>query len=453
MYCRQRTHRVFVILFGIQNIHTFACFIYVPMRKLFIVLFIFSVSVFNLSAQNTWLKQAAFGGGLRNYASGFSIGNTGYIFCGTDTGAYFDDVWAWNSSTNVWREMALFTGGERIGTSGVSLNGFGYVLGGEYISLCFLHKSIARGAVCGGTFYNDIWRYNPDSNVWDELAAFPGSGRDFAVAVADPDDSTIYYGTGNDVGSSFLSDWWAYSIPGNTWKQLSDFPGGQRVNATGFIVNGKIYVGSGNDGDTVYAASNDFWEYTPSTDTWTRIADIPGIPINSASAFSIGNYGYVCLGANNKAYTSGGWQYDPGSDTWTAIANYSGGAMANGVAFTIGSNGYIGTGSSDSNATSSQFWQYSTGVLGVAPTIHSTGCSLYPNPASHLVTVNFSGISQLPATLNFIDVLGNTVGSYPIRNSIGQTTVDVSGFSSGIYFYQVSSPGKILNSGKFIIAR
>ena len=328
------------------------------MRKLllFISFFAAGSSLLTLHAQNTWLDKAPYGGGIRDEASGFAIGNKGYIFSGNDTGTYYMDMWAWNSDSNVWDEVASYPGGKRMGTESVSLNGFGYAMGGEHPSDCFLSASrLIGGGVCAGTFYSDILRYNPDSNTWMYDTAFPGASRDFAVAVADPDDSTIYYGTGNDNGATFLSDWWAFYTPTHTWKQLTDFPGGQRAFAVGFFANGKIYVGTGNDNDTTNYASNDFWQYTPSADTWLRVADIPGMPIRSASAFSIGNYGYVCLGLNNGGYTSGGWRYNTVNNSWRPIANYGGGMMEDGVAFTIDSNGYVGTGAYN-NSVYSQFW-------------------------------------------------------------------------------------------------
>ena len=73
-----------------------------------------------------------------------------------------------------------------------------------------------------------------------------------------------------------------------------------------------------------------------------------GIPVRSASAFAIGNFGYVCLGYNNASTTSAGWRYNTVTNTWRPITNYGGGLMYDGVAFTIDSNGYVGTGYSDS---------------------------------------------------------------------------------------------------------
>lgn len=428
------------------------------MRKLVSLFYFFTVgsSLLTLHAQNTWLSKAPYGGGMRNDASGFAIGNTGYILSGTDTGGYFMDMWAWNSSSNTWNEVASYPGGERVGTKSVSLNGFGYVLGGEHPSNCFLTGGkLTGGGVCGGTFYSDVWRYNPDSNTWVIDTGFPGLGRDFAVAVSDPDDSTIYYGTGNNNGTTYLSDWWAFYTPKHKWTQLANFPGGQRANAVGFFANGNIYVGTGDDNDTLNYATNDFWKYAPESNTWTRVANIPGIPLSNASAFSIGNYGYVCLGLNNATYTSAGWRYTITTGSWQPIANYGGGVMADGVAFTIDSNGYIGTGAYV-DSIYSQFWEYTfdnSPTLGVPTFAKTSIINIYPNPAQNVVNVSFAGINNRPATFTLMDITGNIVNTYSINNPAGQATMDISGLSAGIYLYEVSDSGKVFKTGKLIIAR
>jgi len=425
------------------------------MRKLLSLISFFAAGsfLFVLHAQNTWIDKAPYGGGVRDEASGFAIGTKGYIFSGNDTGTYYMDMWSWNSVTNVWDTAAAFPGGKRLGTESVSLNGYGYAICGEHPSLCFLSTHAhTGGGVCAGTFYNDIFRYDPVSDTWANDTAFPGAARDFGVAVADPDDSTIYYGTGNANDSAFFSDWWAFYAPTHTWAQMANFPGGPRAFAVGFFSNGKIYVGTGDNGDSASGGSNDFWQYTPSSNTWLRIADIPGIPLRNASAFSIGNFGYVCLGYNNAATTSAGWRYNAVSNNWRPIANYGGGIMYDGVAFTIDSNGYVGTGYNDS--TCSQFWEYtfdSSAALGISPAvIKTTGLNLYPNPAKNIVNISSSGLNNLPGKLTLMDILGNTVGAYSINTT---TSIDVSKLNDGVYLYQLTGSGKLLKTGKLIIAR
>ncbi len=418
------------------------------MRKLLFILLLFSFG--SLEAQNTWLKKADFGGGNRDVASGFAIGNNGYILSGTDTGGYFTDTWVWKSDSNVWRMVAPYAAGKRIGTRGVSLNGLGYVLGGEKPSNCFIHL---HGAVCGGTFYKEIWSYNPDVNIWTLVdTLFPAQARDMAVAVASPADSTIYYGTGNANDSAYLTDWWAFYVPTKTWTQLADFPGGQRSSAVGFLLNGKIYVGTGNDNDSLNHATNDFWEYTRATNSWKRIADIPGLPLRCASAFAIGNYGYVCLGIGDTTYSRKCWRYNPSDNSWGLVASCATGA-GDAVSFSIGPNGYVGTGSHGS-VYFNQFWAYTPETnLTIPNPVTPLSLTLYPNPAKGSVNLNYSGVTTFPATISIMDVLGNVVSTTTLNINLSYLSIDVSTLNSGVYFYQITGAGKNLKTGKILISR
>ena len=49
--------------------------------------------------------------------------------------------------------------------------------------------------------------------------------------------------------------------------------------------------------------TNDFWEYDPSTNTWTQKADFGGTARNWAVGFSIGNKGYIGTGYDLSGVT------------------------------------------------------------------------------------------------------------------------------------------------------
>ncbi len=419
------------------------------MCKQLLLLFLFAFG--SLEAQNTWQKKASFGGGDRGNACGFAIGNTGYILSGTDTGLFFTDMWSWNADSDSWKQVASYPGGNRVGLNSVVCNGSAYVIAGGKPSNCF---GKVGGGVCGLGFFKDIWMYNPEARLWSYIdSSFPGKSRAYAVAVTDPVHEVIYFGTGDDNGTSYLSDWWAFNTKTRTWKIRTNFPGGPRDNAVGFYLNGKIYVGTGNNNDSVNNASNDFWEYTPSTNRWKRIADIPGIPLRCASAFTIGNYGYVCLGIGDTSYTSAGWRYDPSTNSWLKIADYPLGAIANAVAFTIGTNAYIGTGSNNSYYFR-DLWAYTADdMLGVTIPTPAIAVNIYPNPSKTTASFKFSGIPALPAQLTIVDLLGNIVSSANLTQASGQFSLNVSELNSGIYFYRIFSGENQLKSGKFLISR
>lgn len=109
------------------------------------------------------------------------------------------------------------------------------------------------------------------------------------------------------------------------WHRLADFPGTPRASATAFAIGHKAYVCFGRS-EWYTGMLNDFWEYDAQTDTWTRKADFPGRARVKAVAGVINGKAYVGLGAIG-AYESTNvfkdwWEYDPSTDKWTQKASF-----------------------------------------------------------------------------------------------------------------------------------
>lgn len=137
-----------------------------------------------------------------------------------------------------------------------------------------------------------------------------------------------------------------------------------RAFAVGFSIGNKGYIGTGHH---VYGVYNDFWEYDPNagTDgkgTWSQKTNFPGTARWQAVGMSIGAYGYVGLGDNRSDF----YEYNPTTNTWTQKAsspflpfpdNIANRALAAG--FSIGNKLYIGTGSIKSGSTThyKDFWE------------------------------------------------------------------------------------------------
>src|ERR1041385_948282 len=76
----------------------------------------------------------------------------------------------------------------------------------------------------------------------------------------------------------------------DSWVQKASVGGPVRNGAVGFSVQGKGYIGLGEDG---YNLKNDFWEYDTTTNAWTQIANFPAAGRAETVGFSIGNKGYI----------------------------------------------------------------------------------------------------------------------------------------------------------------
>ena len=74
---------------------------------------------------DTWLQKANLPGVVRGGASGFTLGQHGFIVYGSD-GGYKDELWEYNPFSNVWSIRANSPGGERKDAIAFVVNGKAY---------------------------------------------------------------------------------------------------------------------------------------------------------------------------------------------------------------------------------------------------------------------------------------------------------------------------------------
>jgi N-acetylneuraminic acid mutarotase len=176
-------------------------------------------------------------------------------------------------------------------------------------------------------------------------------------------DTKGYIGTGFD-GRNKLNDFWEYDPLTNIWTRKSDFAGSPRYAAIGMSINNKGYIGTGYDGNYL----KDFWEYTPETDTWSQKNSNGGSKRRNAACFVINGKGYLMTGIDNGTYESDVWEYDPADETWTKKRAISGDSDEEydddyseiigtyKVGFSINGKGYLATGGQSSVGVN--VWEY-----------------------------------------------------------------------------------------------
>jgi N-acetylneuraminic acid mutarotase len=210
---------------------------------------------------------------------------------------------------------------------------------------------------------------------WTAGNSFPGVTRSGAVSFVI--NGIAYVGTGNDVSSTRLKDFYAFDPARGSWTQLTPMPAAApaRYLAAAFAANNKGYVGTGYSQEGAYLS--DFWQFDPATPTvtttttngtttttttigtWTRIKDFPltttGTGRRGAVAGSVGNVGYVGCGFGGN-YEKDMYKYDPATNSWTDIG-FPGNKRVNASTFTLNNIMYLGFGTN--NATvDTQFWAY-----------------------------------------------------------------------------------------------
>ncbi len=191
---------------------------------------------------------------------------------------------------------------------------------------------------------------------WTQKANFGGTERVDAIGFSIGTKGYIGTGRNSNTAAEYV-DFWEYDVSTNSWTQKADFGGGARHSAVGFAINNKGYIGTGVNvnGPVLF---NDFWEYDPSLNVWNQKASFGGSPRYDAGGFAIGNNGYIGTGYDGT-WKKDFWQYNSLNNTWVQKTDFGGVPRYEAASFSIGTNGYIGTG--ENNITPlNDFWKYDT---------------------------------------------------------------------------------------------
>ncbi len=381
------------------------------------------------SAQGVWTQKANYAGGARAGCFAFSIDSFGYM----GGGNLQTDFWRYNPTTNAWTQKADMTDGLTNAVAFV-INGIAYVALGNGISTNYQQHTYA---------------YNPTTNVWTLKATFPAHGQYSASCFAIGNYG--YTGLGNPSGGAsgpFDNGWYRYNPTTDVWDTVASFPGAARWATSGFTDGTNGYVGLGVDNSLTEPNYNDWWQYNPTTNTWTQKSNIPGTRRFYCAGFVINGKIYVGAGqihdfSNLPSDTM--FKYSPGTDTWSSIANYAGGLRFAAKGFAIGAYGYMGTGNDDTN-DHNDFWQYTPQDVGIDEASASPEITIYPNPASTVLTIHQA--TNTPHQLVITDVLGKEV--YCEMSNGLETNISVSSWKAGIYFYELRGQ-EGSKRGKFIV--
>jgi N-acetylneuraminic acid mutarotase len=201
-----------------------------------------------------------------------------------------------------------------------------YTYNGEVAPIGFSSSAVVQGKIYvfgnenwTGYPYNKDWVnvYDPETDSWSARTSMPQS---VYVRVAAVDD--IIYVFGSSIGDpnireNLVTSVFKYNPATDVWTQLADNPNARMISSVAAL-NGKIYVMGGQSEE--FAFSNALDVYDPETDTWEyNVAPLP-----TARSW------IEAIGANGKVYAVGGWNgsglstveaYDPLTNTWSTVQN------------------------------------------------------------------------------------------------------------------------------------
>jgi len=298
-------------------------------KKLFILLLGFATLFLASSCDDddetiygNWVKGYQFDGDKRSHAVSFVIDETLYFGLGyngtrSSGSQYFRDLSAYSGGTT-WTAMAPFPGNQRQGAFSFAVDGKGYVGCGYYGDTTEL-------------YFSDVWQFDPaadSANQWTQLADFPGGERTEAT-------SFVVGGKAYVVGGRYESDdtkkdCYEFNSETGTFEQVADM-GYKRFGAFSFVIGDRAYVGGGYDNSLV----SEFEYFDATTKLWNANGALRDIYLSTsitddiddydealnllryyASTFVVDGKGYL-MGGNNGSVLSDCWEYDPDEDIWT----------------------------------------------------------------------------------------------------------------------------------------
>ncbi|HTA83969.1 MAG TPA: T9SS type A sorting domain-containing protein [Bacteroidia bacterium] len=199
--------------------------------------------------------------------------------------------------------------------------------------------------------------------IWTSRTPFPDSARGYGIGFSIGNYGYMGLGTqSGDVNSISFNDFWQFNPSTNSWTKKSNFPGVARICPATFVIGNYAYIVTGQRSDSLPPHfTNECWQYNSSNDKWTQRANFPGVARGYAVGFSIGGKGYVGTGSQyNQNYRKDFWAYDTATNTWSQITDFGGTARISACGFSASGKGYLCFGDDSITGTRNDIWEYDT---------------------------------------------------------------------------------------------
>lgn len=149
-----------------------------------------------LSGDDVWQQVDDYPGGGMWRAGACAVGNLGYVGMGINAdNAYTDELYSYSRTTEQWTSQQAFSDVSRA-----------YVTFSPYNSNLFAFGGID----VLGTYQNELWRYDVNSQVWEQMNPMPSFGRKGGMGVGT--DFGFYYTTGINADDLRLNETWKAAL-------------------------------------------------------------------------------------------------------------------------------------------------------------------------------------------------------------------------------------------------
>jgi N-acetylneuraminic acid mutarotase len=251
-----------------------------------------------------------------------AVGTDGRIFAIGETKTFGQSTQVYTPGTNTWAGFAKMPTVQRPPGAAAGLDGRVFAVGGNG----------PVGTVPGPVSVGTVDAYTPSTNSWATVKSLPDGRTDLAVVTATDGRIFAIGGETNYLSSSMvytegpsLADVTAYTPGTDTWAKVADMPTARDSLAAARGSDGRIYAIGGrapscSTCQLSYVRTVEV--YTPSTDTWAAVAKMP----------TPRAYLAVAAGKDGRIYAMGGLgqsgntvatveAYTPSTDTWAKVAD------------------------------------------------------------------------------------------------------------------------------------
>jgi len=253
---------------------------------------------------DSWKQRANFPGIARVKAMAAVVDHKAYVGLGfnIDLGVYdfnacLKDFWMYDPATDIWTKMADFPS--------------------NYSDACasFVSNNIIyqTSGMNGVAFGEEVWKYVPQDGQpgsWVRMKDFPGTARAGGIACSIGD--RCYFGTGYMTANK--NDWWEYFPSNDTWKHRKAMPDNGRENSVSMVINNRILIATGRHfGGNLTGGhvDSDIVEYDLISNVWYERGNIPNEGRENAIAFTINGKGYIGYGENDTQVLNDFYCFEP----------------------------------------------------------------------------------------------------------------------------------------------
>lgn len=335
-------------------------------------------------------------------------------------GVYSNETWRFDPVGESWSQVASLPNVIAF-AAGESVNGKGYVVCGAV-------------APTSTAIQDDVWEYDPLNDNWTSRPAYPGLPTYTPVAFSLGGNLYVGLGNGGSSAGPYSDELWRFNPTSGAWTQMASLPSLERTRPSGTTWNGKGYVVGGLMQNGV--STDQVWEYDPVSNTWSAMMDYP-LPIESPAIVT--HMGQLVIAGGFTPLTSGmaydAHYYNGISMGWSSIPSYPGQSLYTASTFTLNGTAYFGFGFITGSGTyTGDFWKLNGNANSVdeLPAAEDR-VQLFPNPveAGEDVMMDLEGIWSY----ELYDIQGRMAA----MGVVERKRISTDGLASGSYELQLWS--------------